>query len=170
MQILLDMDGVLCDYRGAFAERFAGADCASKEQYHSLKHQLIGTDFFRNIPVFDNVQPLIHSIFKMFGGYSICSAPMLEDEVNSAQHKMAWIKQHLPVQPDKVIFTQDKWMYAENDVILVDDLQRNIVPFDEAGGIAVHWVNDGSGAALQSLLAQLQLYVYYSIDDALQNC
>jgi hypothetical protein len=59
----------------------------------------------------------------------------------SAEGKRMWIKKHLVPQPKNVILTGDKHNYAVNEDgspnILIDDFEKYIIPWENAGGIAI---------------------------------
>jgi len=61
----------------------------------------------------------------------------------------------MPIKPDNIIFTQDKWEYADTHSVLVDDRIRNINEFNRAGGVGLLFINDGSNLATKSLMQQL---------------
>jgi len=90
MRVLLDMDGVLANFPSAFAT-FLGADSTTPADYHAHKMHLVGTDFFSKIPPFANTVAIVEAVVARFGGYSICSAPMVEDVENSTAHKLIWL-------------------------------------------------------------------------------
>lgn len=140
MKIYLDLDGVLADYSTHF-KNVTGVDNSDKHKYQEAKHQLVGTDFYRKIPKFANTDYIIQEVVNIFGEYSICSCPFLEDWDNSKRNKLIWIAENLTIQPKEVILTQYKSYYAHENSILVDDFSENIRLFIQEGGYAIDFKN-----------------------------
>lgn len=55
---------------------------------------------------------------------------------SSKTGKKAWLKENLPDVP--YIIEEKKYKYADKDAILIDDRDKNIKEWKEAGGIAIH--------------------------------
>lgn len=140
MKIYLDLDGVLADYSTHF-KVVTGVDNSDKHKYQEAKYQLVGTDFYRKIPKFANTDYIIQQVVNIFGEYSICSCPFLEDWDNSKRNKLIWIAENLPIQPKEVILTEHKYKYAKFANILVDDFSDNIQSFRKHGGFAIDFKN-----------------------------
>jgi len=70
----------------------------------------------------------------------ILSAPM-GMSTESKAGKTTWVKNNLGLTEDKIILDDDKDKFVSFDGrtgVLIDDLYYNIVPYREAGGIAIH--------------------------------
>lgn len=140
MKLYLDLDGVLADYSTHFKD-VTGLENTDRQKYQEAKHTLIGTDFYRKIPKFANTDYIIQEVVNIFGEYSICSCPFLEDLDNSKRNKLIWIAENLQIQPKEIIFTQYKYRYAQGHSILVDDFSENVRLFIQEGGYAVDFKN-----------------------------
>jgi tRNA nucleotidyltransferase/poly(A) polymerase len=62
---------------------------------------------------------------------------ILSSPIGEARGKIEWCKKNLGIPEDRIILSHQKYEYAEPDAILIDDMTKNTVPFDEAGGIIV---------------------------------
>jgi hypothetical protein len=68
----------------------------------------------------------------------ILTAPMKGE--GSKRGKEIWIENNLSPPPQKVFMSHDKYNWAVNGGpnVLIDDFITNVVPWREAGGIAIH--------------------------------
>ena len=81
----------------------------------------------------------------------ILTSPMDE---GSQVGKRAWLKNNLSPQPTKVYMSHDKWKWATTDGrpnILIDDWDKNLIPWAENGGIAVRCAFGDSASAIEEL-------------------
>lgn len=74
----------------------------------------------------------------------------------SEEGKLIWVEYNLGIPRGRVLFSHNKFEHAkdgENPNILIDDfLKKNIVPYQEAGGIGIHHTSsDLSIAELKKL-------------------
>jgi len=95
------------------------------------------TKFWSELPWMENGQKL----WGYIGQYNpyILTAPMQKE---SETGKVLWIEKNLNPPPKKVYMHHDKYKWARNDDgspnLLIDDFKRNIIPWKEAGGIAIY--------------------------------
>jgi len=81
----------------------------------------------------------------------ILTSPMDE---GSQVGKRAWLKNNLNPQPARVYMSHDKWKWATTDGrpnILIDDWDKNLIPWAENGGIAVRCAFGDSASAIAKL-------------------
>lgn len=151
MNIYLDMDGVIADFFGAFAKKNNVSHWKSIKQKEKALADLVGTDWFYQLPTFDSDSDRIVSFVKNIAGdanWGICSSPLRGDHNNSAYWKRRWLedKGFMP-EVENCIFTSNKHKYAVNRLtgkpnILIDDKIDNIKRWEQAGGIGIRFQCD----------------------------
>ena len=141
--LYFDMDGVLCDFFGEWA-RGHGVAHYKQIPKDDIKSSLtnIGTraaEFFANLPKLPGADELLRAVHA-FGGYSILSSPLDNNEEASIKGKQEWIAKHLQnYPPQDIVFEKNKAKYAETNGIkniLVDDFGRNVDAWKDAGSPA----------------------------------
>ena len=154
-KIYLDMDGVLADFFHEYA-KLAGvpANQFGKHDYRSIPpakedptlDKMVGTDFFKRLPMFNTAPQLIKLVLGYVDQYNICSSPLRNDHANSERWKRVWIKENLPVQPQDIVITGQKEHWAVNadgsPNILIDDRGKNILAWRARGGIGIKYQAD----------------------------
>jgi 5'(3')-deoxyribonucleotidase len=161
-EVYVDMDGVLADFFGKWAE-LDGKDHYKDIDNPTAKLALVREhpDFWISLKVLPNAGKLMGYIRKNFGHYKICTKP-LEGDPNCEPQKRAWVKKHLSsFPPTQVIVTENKAAYATQadgtPNILIDDWGVNIAAWDAAGGIAIKHKDhklDRTFAALEQVKKQ----------------
>lgn len=147
--IYLDMDGVIADFFGGLERKYDAPHWKSIKWKESIYVDLRYTDFFFEIPLFDNTLDIVNLVKSaaLFNDLSwgICSSPLKGDEVNSAYWKRRWLEKHR-ITPDieNLIFTANKEKYYLHQLdwrpnILIDDKQDNIDRWNAAGGIGIRF-------------------------------
>lgn len=89
----------------------------------------------------------IHKLFK-FAQHEFLGCYFLTSPTDEASKigKMKWLQKTFEyiessALATKVIFEKDKWKYAKDDTILIDDSIKNVNLFKEHGGIAIQHKN-----------------------------
>ena len=151
MNIYLDMDGVIADFFGAFAKKNNVSHWKSIKQKEKALADLVGTDWFYQLPTFEDDSAKIVEFVKKTAGdtnWGICSSPLRGDHNNSAYWKRKWLedKGFMP-EVENCIFTSNKHKYAVNRLtgkpnILIDDKIDNIKRWEQAGGIGIRFQCD----------------------------
>jgi len=160
-QIYCDMDGVLVDLVGAVLE--TAQQDATDETLRKGVEKIIGIDWkwteknpkyqksldyindmvSENIDLWAGLPPttdkdVLWDFISPYDPY-VLSHPW--DEA-SADGKVLWIQEHLTPQPKDIYLTGDKHKYALNEDgapnLLIDDFEKYINPWRQAGGIAIH--------------------------------
>ena len=166
--IYVDMDGVLADLFNTAAELtdVTHYNQMSKEQWERFLKDSNAYDLFRNLKPFTTANDLIGIVKKFAGKYTILSSPLSYDKEGSMRGKREWLKKHLKIPPDHIIFEHDKYKYAVQPDgtpnILIDDFGTNTRAWTAAGGIAIKYQADEDG--LDKVVKGLEL-AYKRIKD-----
>lgn len=147
--IYVDMDGVLADLRKAVCS-YLNKDEVENEDYDKYfsDHADNIQDLFKNLPKFESADFLIKLVTDAAGSYKICSAPLRTDRKGSALGKSIWLDANLAIRPEEKIFTGRKESYATTKGkpnILIDDKEKNIKRWEEAGGIGILYSAEKDG-------------------------
>lgn len=159
IKVLVDLDGVLCDFTKAFQTASKGwiikdkngnvietvdgtltfeqfKDKYSKSQAWKIVMKS-GLDFWENMEWLSDGKELWSYVNKTFGSAEILSAP--SSDPNSAKGKLIWCKRELNPQPIKVnlVPAKDKQIFAKPNHILIDDKDLNIQQWIDKGGIGI---------------------------------
>jgi len=120
-KLYVDMDGTIAEYR-------IGCDSMifNKNYFYSLKK--IGN-------VIDALMELENEGYEVYILTALIDSPYIEEE----KHK--WLDEHYCIDMNKRIFTKKgKAIYAKDNVLL-DDYNKNLNAWNEAGGIAIKALN-----------------------------
>lgn len=144
-RILVDLDGVLADFDGAFAAVWSNRypnralpDPATQSsprivkalptEWHGDAHALIGAPgFYRTLPTIDGAIDGVRQLAGTFPDVWICSTP-LRAWNPCVPEKYAWVEEHLG-QPwtERLLLTQDKSIVCAD--VLIDDYAN--LPFQD---------------------------------------
>lgn len=153
-KILFDMDGILANYHGLVEKEF-GITKHDYQTYLMVREKIAGTDFFSRIEPFPNLNYLIEEVTSTFGNFGICSAPLQLDNANSIKHKLLWLGTHFVKPPTEIHFLTDKWRVADQNTILIDDIESNIRKFTENNGKGILTKNDGTNEWVDQVVGDL---------------
>ena len=149
-KVYLDMDGVLADFFTEYA-KVAGIESGNYKEIPPAKtdptlQKIVGTDFFARLPKTTSADQIVTMSMKLFGSYSICSSPLRGDHEGSEKWKKVWIQKHLNPPPFEIIITANKAKFAKQadgtPNILIDDREKNIASWENAGGIGIKYQAD----------------------------
>jgi len=149
--IYLDVDGVLADFAGETLRRydFDPADYPRGEYNMSkvlgvtdddLWAKLDTFEFWNNLPVLESGKHIFRVVYSMAITHGIpfkilTSYPKDRPEPFKTARRV-WLKKHGYFDlVDKVIFNRDKAQFATPTSLLIDDNDRNIKLFRNAGGM-----------------------------------
>lgn len=155
-RILLDMDGVLCDYDNAL-DNIGARKPNGKSDWGMLAE--IGHSYWADMDWMSEGQKLYRKLVKLVAErddveLGILSAIFLPC---GKLGKKEWLAQHCPEIPKKnIIICQkgiEKWKWGDEKSILVDDKDENVALYEEFTGPAVLFQNaDQAYADILNLL------------------
>lgn len=153
MKLYVDMDTVLTDFPAA-VRAIGGeaglADNATEEQKMDMYRKIdaAGLSFWADMPWMADGKKL-WSIIRVFYPTLLTSPGKF---VYAIHGKGAWVRKELP--GTQLFFSNNKDDYAERDAVLIDDMEKNIIPWREAGGIGIlHRSAENTERQLLSLLS-----------------
>lgn len=142
MKIYLDMDGVLADFNKKYAEVFnIDPALVEKHSYASAKNfeQFILGYHFVNLEYMPNTKRLLEFVDGLDVDIEILSSSggALHHEEVEIQKKI-WLNSNLIHYPVNIVpGGSKKAAFAAPDHILIDDTERVVNKYREAGGIAI---------------------------------
>lgn len=140
--IYLDMDGVLDDF-----DKRADELELWREDIHKIdwkKLNAIGSKFWVEIEPFENGLQMYHKLLELCQEHSI-SLKILSAGPGSKCRlgKIEWLNKYCPEIPIENIIIKNKGIEKDQeatpDSILIDDVEKNIIAFKEAGGNVFHY-------------------------------
>ena len=146
--VYVDMDGVLADLYSHAAEisNVEHYNQMTPEQWETFFKDSDAYHLFRDIHPFSTANTLLGLVKKYAGGYTILSSPLSFDRAGSIKGKTEWLKNHITVKPDNIVFEHDKYKYAVQPGgtpnVLIDDYGVNTRAWDAAGGTAIKYQAD----------------------------
>ena len=157
-EILLDLDGVCCDFYGAAVKRH-GRDPAwlttvdLRNQHVSDALGLTFTEFWKpmlgDMSFWTDLEPTpwftqLWQLLTSLAPVTIVTAP--SSDPMSAAGKMAWIYRHIRADYPDISLDRRKYRQARSRRVLIDDRPDQVRDFRQAGGFAVlvpGHLNDG---------------------------
>jgi 5'(3')-deoxyribonucleotidase len=155
-EVYVDMDGVLADFFKDW-NRMVGVG-----HWKEIKDPEAALDMIRKNPTFwidldvlSNAPRLLGAIKKFANSYYICTSPLGKDP-NCEPQKREWAKKYLSAfAPKEVYVTHNKPQFAVQPDgtpnVLIDDFGKNIVAWQNAGGIGIHYENNNVESAIKQL-------------------
>lgn len=143
--VFLDMDGVQADFCSHWSNVF---DVEFKETINSVEitkltessHDMV-YDFFRNLKPYRGGMRLVFWLKASNTPFTILSSPLRgrfrEASILAKKH---WLDYYNPGTSENAIFESNKYLYANTHTgpnILIDDYDKNIIEWTDAGGIAI---------------------------------
>lgn len=145
--IFLDMDGVQCDFEGAWLELLSlghvdeihDRDEAIMILSHSSAKEVY--EFFKTLSPLPGGLQLVSWLKMSRLPFTILSAP-LRGPYSSAsiKGKKEWLSKYNPGTKESAIFINDKYRYAMDGGrpnVLIDDYPKQLSQWGKAGGIAI---------------------------------
>ena len=141
LDILIDMDGICCDFIGQlievynlrFNDQIVKADVKDSNFFRNLSKPGITEDilesimaepgFFRNLKPYDGAIDSVKALVDAGHNVTIATSHLYE---HSAHDKILWLKEHMPFIDRKHQFLgHQKWMIQAD--VLIDDTPRNVI-------------------------------------------
>ena len=143
--IFLDMDGVLDDF-----DKHADELELWREDIHKIdwkKLNAIGSKFWAEIEPFENGLYLYHKLLELCQEHGISLKILSAGRGAKCRFgKIEWLTKYCPEIPIENVIIKNKGIEkaqeASPDSILIDDLEKNIIAFKEAGGQVFHYKNN----------------------------
>ncbi len=144
-RICVDMDEVMADtlwehlrrYNQEFDEAVTPLDLAGKglweiaplDRQKQLRAFLDAEDFFEDLPLMPDAQPVLQDLSRRF---EIFIATQAMTVPNSLGPKYRWLQRHFPfIPPTNYVFCGNKSILRAD--YLIDDLPRNLLRFEGQG-------------------------------------
>ncbi len=142
--VFLDMDGIITNFNKAVCEKF---DLPYPPQvYHffpkirSQVNDFCDESFWQNLEWMDDGRDILRMIMGTLGLDKIYFLTKMMPNVEAASGKMLWIRDNLPIYSDRMILMSlkvPKSFLARSDALLIDDCDKYVDEFREAGGKAI---------------------------------
>jgi len=153
-RIYLDLDGVMADFDAHFPALFGvnHKDLLDDEMWSKINSH---PSYFRDMPLCAGAKDFYLSWLYQDIEFNILTACSKSNYANVATQKRAWVREHLgwaTVLP--VLGGRNKWLFmnAPGD-ILIDDWEKNTIPWVENGGRAI--LHDGDFERTDYLLTEM---------------
>ena len=158
MKIYLDMDGVLTDFDGRYAELFGerpAEDGQRKQHFWGNWNTFVDGNHFATLALHRDAHSILQTVKLLNAPVAILSSSGGGYSHNMViEQKRYWLAQHGINFPAYFVpGGKYKARYAEPDAILVDDTEKNIDGFREAGGVGIVHKNVADTVT--------QLYTFY---------
>lgn len=140
IKLYIDMDGVITAFGEAVKDIGGEAglgDDASEEDKLAMYKKIneAGEAFWSKMKWAEEGK----KIWKFFSKYKPILLSSPGDFFGAASGKEMWVKNNIP--GTLLYLEQDKFLYAERDAILIDDMAKNIEAWEEAGGLGILYKN-----------------------------
>jgi hypothetical protein len=142
--VAIDLDGTLCNFEKKVSE-------INNMEFDKIPKRKIWTSiseydknvqpFFESLELLPDAMQLFNFVKNNFINYYILSASGRTPK-NAAEQKRNWCKKHLGHVVVKIVqSSEQKSQYATPNSILIDDREKSIKPWVDAGGIGILHVN-----------------------------
>ena len=140
-QIFLDMDGVLADFEGGLTEAL-GYKVSLKDKkdvYAEQKRQLTAQRIFRTLKPFPDAWKLVDYCMRSGIPTEVLTTAGTINRDLVVKDKIDWIRRYIHPQWTVIPTFKgtQKAAFAHKKAVLIDDRQRNIDAWVEAGGIGI---------------------------------
>jgi predicted kinase len=173
-KVYVDMDGVIANFYAGVTAVTGHAEPRelALQDMEDTMSSFKGTDFFYQLPKYEQADQLIAMVNQMTGGdWYILSSPLKYDREGSAKHKAAWIRDKLKIQPKGMHFTGDKAQFATQPDgtpnILIDDYPKYLNSWIEKGGIGVKY--KGHVGNIEDVKATLDKYLGADVEETIRK-
>lgn len=148
--IYIDLDGVLADFYGE-ARRILGADYQAIPPASAwAKLQEIDC-FFQTLPLLPDALELWEGLQGKGALHILTAMPKPTGKLGTVPgDKRAWVRKHICARVPVLLVPHGvlKARYAAPGSILIDDLPRNVLAWQEAGGLGIVHTNTKSTLAV----------------------
>lgn len=135
--IFCDQDGVLADFRGYFIGKF-GYDPIGKTRLELREDVLSDKNFWLNLPKIKGADKLWVAVKEKDKDAKILTACPIRDWDRSTTQKTEWVAKNIDNEGDVICcIREDKIKHMKPGDILIDDLEKNIEDWENAGGVGI---------------------------------
>lgn len=147
MKIYVDMDMVLVNFKKGVLS-IPGISISDFDVNEKLSPKIKGKilltkNFWENLPEMDDIH-LLYEYLQPYDFYILTAKGTFDNR--SCEGKWKWIQNHFPVKKDHFFCVprEAKRLFANKDSVLIDDYDKNIKEFRDAGGIGIlhHSISD----------------------------
>ena len=148
--VFLDVDGVLANFRKGIHEAFdklydyptLSPKWTFWDDWPDVTFEMVNAvctiPFWTGLEWMHDGYDILTAVEYKFAPTQICLLTTPMPNLESASGKMIWVHDHLPNYLKRTIITQaPKHLLARPDILLIDDKDRNVDGFREAGGKAL---------------------------------
>lgn len=141
-KVYLDMDGVLCNFELRYFERYGEmpGSMRDKKNFNKYWDDFVLTKQFETLDLYPDARDLLDFLKDYNVSIEILSSSGGEkyhEEVK--KQKRVWLDTHnIPFKANIVSGRKNKALYANDNVVLIDDTYDVIRAFIDAGGHAIH--------------------------------
>ena len=137
-----DLDGVLCAWEQHFIDKVGipYRDIPAPRCYEITKN--LSVEWWATIPWMPDGRKLWVYLTKNFENISILSAPSQDPEEKSKKGKMIWLEREgiidqVGIKNINITVEKHKYVQPEGISILIDDTEKKITKWNEAGGYGI---------------------------------
>jgi len=135
-KLFLDCDGVLADF-DAGARKVLGTDVATFERRHGKaafwKKLATTRNFYSSLPKMADADELFAAV-RHLNPTILTGLPIGKW---AAPQKVAWAAEHFPGVPIITCMARDKFRHMTGADVLVDDSERHMAAWEQAGGVYI---------------------------------
>ena len=158
-RLYIDLDGVMADFDKYFLEEF-GVESNKLDDPTLWKWINSHGNFFRNLPVMEGALEFFKWVEHL--DPIILTACPKSNYTTAAVQKRQWVYEHISKDITVIPMMGGKnkclFMHSPGD-ILIDDFEKNCIPWREHGGIAIQHTNfDSTKKQLNLLLDAAVIY------------
>jgi len=139
----VDMDGVLVDFVAGVLKHFGREHIPHRDIQWGIEEQMgctkdefwgqLGHLFWANLPWTNEGKALLDGVRRICGdNIVILTSPSRTP--GCVDGKLDWVRREIPALADSVIMCKRKGFVAHSNAVLLDDHNKNVDEFSEAGG------------------------------------
>ena len=146
--VFCDIDGCVADFVKGYKQAFH-RDAYADDSFTIKQFVMQVPDFFRNLPVIEKGRELVDLLSD---NYKVVFLTTPMDELPSCRRdKMEWIRDNFGPDYD-ILFSFNKADYVEDEnSILIDDMEHNLDPWNDAGGTAIDVTKNRNDAIIEKI-------------------
>lgn len=138
--IYLDLDGVVADFFSV-ARKLLGREYHETPSAIAWAKLSLVPRLFANLPVLPGASELVAALSHHGPRFQVLTARPLPTGflVTAEGDKRYWVRNNLSptLKTNVVLHGVNKYKYVTPGAVLIDDLERNLIPWREAGGVGI---------------------------------